>query len=133
MRPVRSLWLWPSGYATARMRSTIGPLGGYALRGQPSLDAAPLGPIAGMLLVPLVLERTVIATLDQLRASRVEDMARSVIDLGREVVKLVAAPSGATLLELEALEFVDLIQQPSRRGVQAIIGGCHAASIRALR
>jgi hypothetical protein len=76
-----------------------------------------------MLLVPLVLERTVIAGLDKLRARRVEDMARGVIDLGRQVVELVGAPSGVTLLELEALEFVDLVQQPSRRGVQPVVGG----------
>ena len=60
-----------------------------------------------MLLVTLVLARTVIAALAQLRARVVEDTAGSVFDLRSEIVERVAAPSGATLFEFKALEFVD--------------------------
>jgi hypothetical protein len=79
-----------------------------------------------MLLVALVLERTVLLRLDQLGAGGVENVAGGFLDLRRELVEFRTASGGATPLELEALELVDLVQQPSGRGAEAIIGGRHA-------
>jgi hypothetical protein len=57
-------------------------------------------------------------------------MPGSIVELRHKVVEFVATSGGMTLLELEALEFVDLVQQPPGRGVEAVVGGSHAVSIR---
>lgn len=84
-----------------------------------------LGPVAWVLFVSLVLERTVITGLDQFRGSGVEDVAGGVVDLGCEIVELVTTPGGVTLLDFEALEFVDLVQQPPGRGVEFVVCRAH--------
>ena len=63
-----------------------------------------------MLLVPLSRERALFLGIDQLRAGGVKDMARSIVNLRREIVEFLAVPRGVTFFEFQPPEVVDLIQ-----------------------
>jgi hypothetical protein len=79
-----------------------------------------------MLLVSLGLQRTFIRAIDQLRARGVEDVPSGIVDLEGQVLEFLATSGGLTLQQFEVPQFLDLVQQPSRRGVELVVGRAHA-------
>ena len=79
-----------------------------------------------MILVLLALGRTVTAGLESSAPVESKTWRAALSALAGRSWNWTLLRSGATLLELKALEVVDLVQQPSERCVQVILGRAHS-------
>ena len=77
------------------------------------------------LLVAFSLDQAFLIPVGLLQCCSVKDVPGGPLDLRREIVELGAVPDGAAPLELESLELVDLVQQPSGSGVKASVARPH--------